>query len=116
MKKFPFVLFALLLALCFVEPLPSQAQEQTTQGTQTNSQLVGPKHRRKQRRELPRRGIRHSYGLAGRSAGSGGKHFGKNIARGKPIKAGRELGRGMGRFGKHVGVGTAKVAKRIVKH
>lgn len=114
MRKFSFVLLALLLAFCFVA-LPAGAQERTSQSAQTNPQPIVPKHRRRHRRELRRHGIRHSYAKAGRSAGRGGKRFGKNIARRKPIKAGRELGRGMGGFGKHVGKGTAKVGKKIVK-
>lgn len=47
--------------------------------------------------------------------GRGGKRFGKNIAKGKPIKAGRELGKGAGGFGKGVGQGTAGVGKKIGK-
>ena len=115
MKKFSFVLFALLVAFFFIVPLPAGAQEQTSQSAQTNTQPIVPKHRRRHSRELRRHGIKHSYAKAGKSAGRGGKRFGKNIARRKPIKAGRELGRGMGGFGKHVGKGTAKVGKKIVK-
>lgn len=73
------------------------------------------------------RGIGAAYARAGREYGRGGKRlgrgaarFGKGLYRGRPIVAGRELGRGAGGFGKgvgkgsgHVGVGTARVGKRI---
>ena len=45
--------------------------------------------------------------------GRGGKGFGKNISKGKPLKAGKDLGKGAGGFGKGVGKGTAGVGKKI---
>ena len=115
MKKVSFVLFASLIALCLVEPLPTRAQEQTNQSPQTNTQPIIPKHRRRHRRKLRRRGIKYHYKHAGTSAGRGGKRFGKNLARGKPIRGGRDFGRGMSGFGKHLGKGTAKVGKKTLK-
>lgn len=75
------------------------------------------------------RGIGAAYSRAGREyarggkrLGRGGARFGKNLGRGRPIVAGRELGRGAGGFGKgvgkgsaQVGVGTARVGKRVGK-
>ncbi|MGH9915060.1 MAG: hypothetical protein ACRD63_07200 [Pyrinomonadaceae bacterium] len=73
----------------------------------------GRRHRRVRRDRPGGRSIGSSYSRAGRSAGHGGAGFGKNIAKGKPIRAGKELGVGMGRFGKHTGIGTARVGKKI---
>ncbi len=50
-------------------------------------------------RPTKHRGIGHPYKDAGKSAGRGGKRFGKDISRGKPPKGGKELGKGMGGFG-----------------
>ncbi len=70
-------------------------------------------HDRRRHRRHRRRGIGRTYKEAGTSAGSGGADFGKNIARGKPIKAGRRFGKGMGRTGKNVGQGSAKVGRKV---
>ena len=58
------------------------------------------------------RNIGHAYSHAGNSAGRGGKLFGKNISRAKPLKAGKEFGRGMGGFGKGIGKGTGLTGRK----
>jgi len=58
-------------------------------------------------------GIGSAYRRAGRSAVRGGSRFGKNIGRGRPVRAGKQLGKGVGGFGKHVGIGTARVGRKI---
>jgi hypothetical protein len=69
------------------------------------------------RSERPRRrgGIKNAFARSGRSAGRGGKLFGKNIAKGRPVRAGKEFGKGMGGFGKHFGKGMSRTAKRVAK-
>src|SRR5229473_2472794 len=110
MKKVPFVLFGMLL-LGLVAPLPAGASSFHDAGNsaKTNPQLNVPQtgRRRHRRRERGGGGIGHNYGTGGKSMGRGGKGFGKNIARGKPIRAGRELGKGAGGLGQGVGKGTA---------
>ena len=49
-----------------------------------------------------------SFKAAGREVGEGGKEFGHEIRKGKPIAAGKELGKGVGRGGKNVGEGVQK--------
>jgi len=72
--------------------------------------------RRRVRSERRRgRGIRSAFARAGRGAGRGGKRFGQNIAKGRPVRAGKELGRGMGTFGKYTGKGVGRTAKRVFK-
>lgn len=61
------------------------------------------------------RGIKSAFGKAGRGAGRGGKRFGQNMAKGRPVRAGKELGKGMGRFGKYTDKGVARTAKRVFK-
>jgi hypothetical protein len=36
------------------------------------------------------------------------------MARGRPVRAGKELGKGMGTFGKHTGKGVARSVRRAV--
>jgi len=77
----------------------------------------GERHRRV-RGDRPRRGrhsIRSAFGRAGRSAGRGGKRFGQNIARGRPLRGGKEFGKGMGGFGKHTGRGVGRTMRRVFK-
>ncbi|HKS27942.1 MAG TPA: hypothetical protein VJS44_08990 [Pyrinomonadaceae bacterium] len=72
--------------------------------------------RRRVRSERRRgRGIKGAFARAGRGAGRGGKRFGQNIAKGRPVRAGKELGKGMGTFGKYTGKGVARTAKRVFK-
>ncbi|HEV2911759.1 MAG TPA: hypothetical protein VGX92_00465 [Pyrinomonadaceae bacterium] len=73
--------------------------------------------RRRVRGEYRRRrraGIKSAFARAGRGAGRGGKRFGQNMARGRPVRAGKELGKGMGTFGKHTGKGIARSVRRAV--
>lgn len=53
----------------------------------------------------------HHYGRSGKYAGRGGARFGKNIAHGKPIVAGRELGKNTGKAGVETAKGTVDVGK-----
>lgn len=109
-------LFLIALALLF---LPFCIQTQTAsassfQNKETGS-TEGRRHSRRHRRrhERRRRGIGQTYKEAGTSTAQGGTDFGKNIARGKPIVAGRRLGKGVGRGGKRVGQGTAGVGRKV---
>ena len=79
--------------------------------------LTVPGHRRRRvRRDRGRhRGIRSAFKEAGKSAGRGGKGFGLNIARGRPIRAGKHLGKGMGGFGKHTCKGIGRTMRRVFK-
>ena len=73
--------------------------------------------RRRVRGEFRRRkgrGIKSAFARAGRGAGRGGKRFGQNMARGRPVRAGKELGKGMGTFGKYTGKGIARSVRRAV--
>jgi len=116
MKKVSFVLFLLLLASCFVEPIQARAQEQTNQSAQSNTQQIAPRRpRRRHRRERRGRGVNHSFGRAGQSMGRGSKRFGKNISKGKPIKAGQEMGQGAGQFGQNVGEGSKGIGQKSKK-
>jgi len=108
------MLCAVLLALCFIQPVSAGAPE-PNQNAQANTQPIVPKHRRRHRREVRRGGIKHSYGQAGKSIGHGSKRFGKNIAKGKPIKAGQEMGQGASGFGKNVGQGSKGVGHKSKK-
>ena len=74
------------------------------------------RRRRRVRPDRPRgRGIKSAFARAGRGAGRGGKRFGQNMAKGRPVRAGKELGKGMGTFGKYTGKGVARTAKRVFK-
>ncbi len=114
-------LFLIALALLFV-PMSaelmaanvSNLQEQNNQNTAAKSSRQDQARRgRRHRRHRRRRGIGQSYKQAGASTAQGGTGFGKNIARGKPIVAGRRLGKGLGRAGKHVGQGSAGVGRKV---
>jgi peptidoglycan hydrolase-like protein with peptidoglycan-binding domain len=48
------------------------------------------------------------FKTGGQDFGKGGAGFGKEIAKGKPIDAGRDLGEGFGAGGKNIGLGVAK--------
>ena len=74
----------------------------------------GQRRRRRIRSERRRsRGIKGAFARAGRGAGRGGKRFGQNMAKGRPVRAGKELGKGMGTFGKYTGKGVGRTAKRV---
>jgi len=88
------------------------------QGENQNGQvLVVPNRRRRARGDVRRRrGIGSAFSKAGKSAGRGGKRFGKHVSRGRPARGGKEFCKGMGGFGKHFGKGMSRVGKRIVSH
>lgn len=119
MRKLTAVLFAAFIALpsYAVGIRTSVLQKSVQEGeNQTKRKLKVPFNRRRTGRDKRKhRGIRHAYKQAGKSAGRGGKRFGKNVAHGKPIKGGKEFGKGMGGFGKHTGKGTARVGKKVGK-
>lgn len=120
-------LFAIVLAFVFVLPFVGQ---NPTASARTSRTLVGQddqgrrvlrtphsgrrRHVREEFRRRRGRGIKSAFARAGRGAGRGGKRFGQNMARGRPVRAGRELGRGMGTFGKHTGKGVARSVRRAV--
>jgi hypothetical protein len=96
----------------FTRPLSVAKQEQDRQ---VLSPPQGSQTRVRSERYRRRSGIKSAFARSGRSAGRGGKLFGKNIAKGRPVRAGKELGKGMGGFGKHFGKGVARTAKRTAK-
>lgn len=126
MRKVSMFLFTILLVLPFAfvgSSLRANASVQDQQNQDQNRRVLRvPYRRRRTGRDVARRkhrGIGHAYKHGGKSAGRGGKRFGKNIWRGKPVKGGKELGRGMGGFGKGVGKGTGRTGRKVgrkVKH
>jgi hypothetical protein len=126
MRRLSMFLFAILLTLPFAfagSSLRANASVQDQQNPNQDRRVMHVPHRRRRTgRDVARRkhrGIGHAYKHGGKSAGRGGKRFGKNIARGKPVKGGRELGKGMGGFGKGVGKGTGRTGRKVgrkVKH
>ena len=117
--------FILFFAVALGSPLTARmfsevpATASVLQGQDSSERRLLNVPQRRQRRvrgdRRRGRGIGHAYGRAGRSAGRGGARFGKQIARGRPVRAGKEFGKGMGGFGKNTGVGTARVGKKIGK-
>ena len=118
-------LFVIALALLFV--LPYIGREMNARASVVKQQDTGERRvlsvpndgrrRRRVRSEYRRRrgrGIKSAFARAGRGAGRGGKRFGLNMARGRPVRAGKELGKGMGTFGKHTGKGVARSVRRAV--
>src|SRR6266496_2241594 len=126
MRRASMFLFVMSLALPFAfagSSLRANASVQDPQNQDQNRRVMHVPHRRRRTgRDLARRkhrGIGHAYKHGGKSAGRGGKRFGKNIWRGKPVTGGKELGRGMGGFGKGVGKGTGRTGRKVgrkVKH
>ena len=105
MKKIITIVLALILGVPFLgEIYTTQAQD---------GQTVQQRKRTRDRRRS--KSIGGAFKNAGLSAGRGAKLFGKNIAKGKPIVAGREFGKGMGGFGKHSGKGFARTGKKTAK-
>ncbi|HMW01332.1 MAG TPA: hypothetical protein PLL06_07690 [Acidobacteriota bacterium] len=108
----PFISTSLLILIfvagLWVTPVDVAAQE-------TQKPRVLSKGRTKSRGDRPPRGIKSEFGESGRSAGRGGKGLGKNIAKGRVLRAGKEFGKGMGGFGKHLGKGVGKSVKHAFK-
>lgn len=121
MRKLFLLLSALLLALPFLfTSYHPQAQAASFQDGQDERRTLplpndGTRRRRIRSERRRSRGIRGAFARAGRGAGRGGKRFGKNIAKGRPVRAGKELGKGMGTFGKYTGKGVGRTAKRVFK-
>ncbi|MCA1557462.1 MAG: hypothetical protein LC731_02855 [Acidobacteria bacterium] len=122
MRKVFLLLFSWLLALPFVYTAYNhQARAAVMQDGQDERRVLsvpGDGRRRRirpERKKKNSRGIKGAFARAGRGAGRGGKRFGQNIARGRPVRAGKELGKGMGTFGKYTGKGVARTAKRVFK-
>ena len=119
MRQGSIFLFSLLLAI----QIPGAGLQTTARARafqdepQQRRVLTVPDNGQRRRRiqpDRPRgRGIKSAFARAGRGAGRGGKRFGQNMARGRPVRAGKELGKGMGTFGKYTGKGVARTAKRV---
>jgi hypothetical protein len=118
-------LCAALIALALAAPLllnPFQsriyasARHAQDEGQQPRTMGVPDRGRRRRLdRGRGRHGIRRSFKRAGKSAGRGGKRFGQNMSRGRPVRAGKEFGKGMGGFGKHTGRGVGRTMRRVFK-
>jgi hypothetical protein len=116
MRRKSFLLSLILVAVLFVPAafagtLDVQQQRNHAGQEENKPKTVTTRHIRRHRR----RSIKHTYGDAGKSAGRGGKRFGRHVAHGKPIKGGKELGKGVGGMGKGVGQGTGRVGKKVGK-
>lgn len=116
--------FLLLLAIVFAVPFAhtgynSRAGARALQDGQDERRVLRVPEDGRRRRVRPERrrsrGIKGAFARAGRGAGRGGKRFGQNMAKGRPVRAGKELGKGMGTFGKYTGKGVARTAKRVFK-
>jgi Ni/Co efflux regulator RcnB len=126
MRRVSMFLFTILLVLLFAfvgSSLRADASVQDQQNQDQNRRVMHVPHRRRRTgRDVARRkhrGIGHAYKHGGESAGRGGKRFGKNISRGKPLKGGKELGKGMGGLGEGIGKGTGRTGRKVgrkVKH
>jgi hypothetical protein len=117
-------LFSAIVALLLASPLAlnlfqprvyanSLRAQEEGQGRVMN--VPGGRRRRVRRDRGRHRGIRRAFKKAGKSAGHGGKRFGQNMARGRPVRAGKEFGKGMGGFGKHTGQGVGRTMRRVFK-
>lgn len=117
-------LFVIVFALSFVLPLTERdTNARATLIRELSSQdrrvmrVPDEGRRRRVRADYRRRrgrGIKSAFARAGRGAGRGGKRFGQNMAKGRPVRAGKELGKGMGTFGKYTGKGVARSVRRAV--
>ncbi len=127
MRKIVSILFAVLLVAgceAFVPCTASVVRAAAAFGQdQQNGEVLNTPRRRRRRRRVRgdvsrspgvggtyKRAGRH-YGRSGKYAGRGGARFGKNIARAKPIVAGRELGKNTGKAGVETAKGTVDVGK-----
>ena len=120
MRKVFLLLSGLVLALPFAcAGYNPRASARALQDGQDERRVLrvpndGQRRRRRIRSERRRsRGIKGAFARAGRGAGRGGKRFGQNMAKGRPVRAGKELGKGMGTFGKYTGKGVGRTAKRV---
>jgi hypothetical protein len=120
MRKLYSAIIALLLAspvaLNLFQPRVYANSLRAQDESQGRVMTVPGNRRRRVRRDRGRhRGIRSAFKKAGKSAGRGGKHFGQNMAQGRPVRAGKEFGKGMGGFGKHTGKGVGRTMRRVFK-
>jgi hypothetical protein len=121
MRKLFSVIFALVLALPVAfnlfQPQVYARHLRSVQDEDGRRVMTVQRGRRRRiRRDRGRRpGIRSAFKRAGKSAGSGGKRFGQNMAKGRPVRAGKHLGKGMGGFGKHTGKGIGRTMRRVFK-
>ena len=109
------LLMTVLLAASLLSPANLQATALTHVASATRPGVSQERPARGARRSYRQRGrgIGAAYRRAGRAGARGGVGFGKNIARARPVRAGKSLGKGAGGFGKHTGVGTARVGKKM---
>jgi hypothetical protein len=118
MKRFTVNRVTLLLAVFMCVGSLSVAanppQEDQGQRVSTVSESKDGRHIRAERPRRRGRSIKGSFAESGNSAGRGGKGLGQNIAKGRPVRGGKEFGKGMGGFGKHLGIGVGKTVKRAV--
>ena len=113
-----FLLMLGLILLPFIHGFNPIAQARAFQEGQDQRRVLsvpndGQRRRRIRSERRRSRGIKGAFARAGRGAGRGGKRFGQNIAKGRPVRAGKELGKGMGTFGKYTGKGVGRTAKRV---
>lgn len=118
-KLFPAIM-ALLLALptafnLFQPQVYARHWRGQDEGQRRVMTVPGGRRRRVRRDRGRRPGIRSAFKRAGKSAGRGGKRFGQNMAKGRPVRAGKHLGKGMGGFGKHTGKGIGRTMRRVFK-
>jgi hypothetical protein len=121
MRRVSLLLLALLFALPFADTgYNMSATAGALQDGQDERRVLsvpdnGRRRRVRSERRRRSRGIKGAFARAGRGAGRGGKRFGQNMAKGRPVRAGKELGKGMGTFGKYTGKGVGRTAKRVFK-
>ena len=113
MRKLFLIALALLFVPWFAETQPASARNfQDNQNS--NARSTERRHVDRRRHRRHRRGIGQSYKQAGISTARGGAGFGKNVARRKPIKAGKVLGTNMKEAGQNVGEGSKQVGDTVV--
>jgi len=116
MKRLFLIAMASLFVPTWAGSIPAIARDlsaQNNQNTQANASSSETSNRHRHRRHRRRR-IGQTYKQAGTSTARGGAGFGKNVARGKPIKAGRVLGSNMKTAGQNVGQGSKQVGDTVV--
>jgi len=109
------LLMVAFLSTLWLSPGHAAAARYQEPQDQKRRLYVPNRGRRVEQDRVRHRGIGHAYKHAGISAGRGAKRFGKYLARGRVLKAGKEFGKGMGGFGKGVGIGTARTGKKTAR-
>lgn len=117
MRRVLIALFALAFTVPTAVSSNSRAHALTVQDGGFKDEGVlraPPRSDRRRRVEVDeRRGIGSAFREAGASFGRGLAGFGKNIVRGRVVRAGKELGKGLIGSGKHTGIGVGRTGKRI---